>query len=135
MGSLIDRTVWVNDLFDVYAGLLTPHQREVLFLYYSLDFTLSEIADRLGVTRQAVHDSLVRGVQALEKLERSLGFYSQVSAIESGLNDCLGMICVLRSRVGEISRAEMQENLGNIVEELQRLLDALSTAGGEEHGF
>ncbi|MFO8060036.1 MAG: sigma factor-like helix-turn-helix DNA-binding protein [Bacillota bacterium] len=135
MGSLIDRTIWVNDLFDMYASLLTPHQREVLFLYYSLDFSLGEIAERLDVSRQAVYDSLVRGVEAMENLESSLGFLSQVNAIESCLNDCLAVVAQLRGRADEMSGVQMQESLSTITEELHRLRDALSTAGGEDDGF
>lgn len=135
MGSLVDKTVWVNDLFDMYASLLTPHQREVLFLYYSLDFSLGEIADRLGVTRQAVHDSLVRGVEALEKLEGNLGFLAQVTSIESCLTECLAMVARLRGRADEVSGCQMRKSLSNITDELHRLRDVLSTAGGEENGI
>ena len=135
MGSLVDRTVWVNDLFDMYASLLTPHQREVLFLYYSLDFSLAEIADRLGVTRQAVHDSLIRGVEALEKLEGNLGFLAQVTSIESCLTECLAMVARLRGRADEMSGSQMRNSLNSITDELHRLRDVLRSAGGEEDGI
>jgi len=43
-----------------YTHLLTPHQAEVVRLYYRESLQQQEIAEKLGVTQQAVHDSLRR---------------------------------------------------------------------------
>lgn len=43
-----------------YLHLLTPHQAEVVRLYYRESLQQKEIAERLGVSQQAVHDSLRR---------------------------------------------------------------------------
>lgn len=37
-----------NDLLDVYGGLLTQRQREILGLYYEEDFSYTEISEELG---------------------------------------------------------------------------------------
>jgi len=60
-------------LYDFYGKLLTPKQQEVMQLYYEQDLSLSEIAEELKITRQAVYDILKRSEQALEKYERKLG--------------------------------------------------------------
>jgi predicted DNA-binding protein YlxM (UPF0122 family) len=62
----------VARLFDAYALLLTKRQQALLRMYYHEDFSLGEIAGRLGVTRQAVFDSLRRSVAEMEHLERRL---------------------------------------------------------------
>ncbi|MFO7941836.1 MAG: sigma factor-like helix-turn-helix DNA-binding protein [Bacillota bacterium] len=74
MASQLERTLRANRLYDLYAGLLTQRQRRVVYLYYAMDLSLGEIAERLGVTRQAIHDSVVRAVSTLEDAESSLGF-------------------------------------------------------------
>ncbi|MBI4280419.1 MAG: HTH domain-containing protein [Armatimonadetes bacterium] len=59
-------------MIDVYATLLTPRQQQLLRLYYHEDLSLAEIAERFGVTRQAIHDSLKRSLNELRHLEGTL---------------------------------------------------------------
>lgn len=60
-------------LFDAYAGLLTARQRGLLQMYYHDDLSLGEIAAHVGVTRQAVFDSLRRSAAEMRHLEGRLG--------------------------------------------------------------
>lgn len=69
----IERSVHMNLLFDFYSQLLTEHQRTVFRHYYHDDLSLGEIAEDLGVTRQAVYDLLRRSERALESYEARLG--------------------------------------------------------------
>jgi len=62
----------VARLLDAYAEMLTPHQQDLLRLYYHDDLSLGDIAARVGVTRQAVFDSLRRSVAELRHLEARL---------------------------------------------------------------
>lgn len=64
--------VWA--LADIYGPLLTDRQREMLRLYYGEDLSLAEVAERFGVSRQAIHDLLRRSVLALEGYEAKLGW-------------------------------------------------------------
>ena len=52
----LDKNLYVNRLIDLYGGLLTDHQRNILELYYCCDLSLSEIAEQEEVSRNAVHD-------------------------------------------------------------------------------
>ncbi|MCL6498552.1 MAG: HTH domain-containing protein [Firmicutes bacterium] len=69
---LADRFAVIR-LFDAYARLLTPRQQQLVALYFHDDLSLSEIAERLGVTRQAIHDSLRRSLAELVRYEELLG--------------------------------------------------------------
>lgn len=60
-------------LFDCYGALLTQRQRDVMELYYNEDYSLSECAAELGITRQAVSDSLRHSEQILRDTEEKLG--------------------------------------------------------------
>ncbi|MGX8680238.1 MAG: YlxM family DNA-binding protein [bacterium] len=60
-------------LMDCYKSLLTDKQAEYLELYYEEDWSLSEIADSLNVSRNAVFDNLKRAVKVMEKYEKKLG--------------------------------------------------------------
>lgn len=69
----IEKTNRINVLIDFYGGLLNDKQREALQLYYSEDFSLTEIAESTGATKQAVSDLLRRSEKNLEKFETVLG--------------------------------------------------------------
>lgn len=60
-----------------YEELLSPRQREVLALKLDEDLSLAEMAERLGVSRQACEDALKRAERALRRLEGRLGLLSR----------------------------------------------------------
>ena len=60
-------------LYDYYGGLLTGKQRQCFDLRYNQDLSLGEIAQTLGVSRQAVCDNLTRTEALLRKLEENIG--------------------------------------------------------------
>jgi|SRR5690625_4467410 len=72
---MLEKTVRINRLFDVYQSLLTAKQRQYMELYYLEDFSLAEIAQHANVTRQAVYDNLKRTEQTLENYEQKLKVY------------------------------------------------------------
>ena len=60
-------------LYDYYGGLLTGKQRQCFDLRYNQDLSLGEIAQVMGVSRQAVNDNLARTEALLRKMESSIG--------------------------------------------------------------
>ena len=72
MESSLEKKQRVNLLMDCYEDLLTEKQREFLSYYYDEDLSLSEIAEELDVSRNAVYDNLKRAVNALEDYENKL---------------------------------------------------------------
>ena len=60
-------------LFDYYGDMLTERQRMCLDLRYNQDLSLAEIAEELGVSRQGVHDNIIRAEAHLEKMEAKTG--------------------------------------------------------------
>ena len=59
-------------LMDCYRELLTDKQKQYLSLYYEEDLSLSEIAEDLSVSKNAVFDNIKRSVMSLEKYESKL---------------------------------------------------------------
>ena len=64
----MDRFTLNNQLIDFYGKLLSTRQQEILNYYYYEDLSLSEIADNLNISRNAVFD-------ALKKAEEKLNYY------------------------------------------------------------
>lgn len=59
-------------LFDFYGELLTEHQRRIYGDAVCNDFSLSEIAEEQGISRQGVHDLIKRCDRILQDYEDRL---------------------------------------------------------------
>lgn len=60
-------------LYDYYGELLTDRQRMCFDLYHNQDYSLSEIAQELQVSRQGVYDNLSRAEALLKDMEEKTG--------------------------------------------------------------
>ena len=63
MEKIVEQTL----LYDFYGELLTEHQRRIYEDVVLNDYSLSEVAQELGISRQGVHDNLKRCSRILEK--------------------------------------------------------------------
>jgi len=68
----MERLMRIALLNDIYGELLTARQQELMELCYNQDFSLGEIAELKGISRQAVFDNLRRAEKALESYEEKL---------------------------------------------------------------
>ena len=60
-------------LFDFYGELLTDRQRQIYEEVVLDDYSLSEVAEEYGITRQGVHDMIRRCTASLNGYEKKLG--------------------------------------------------------------
>lgn len=75
----MDKVYETSLLLDFYGQLLTDRQYEILDLHYNNDYTLSEIAEQLNISRQGVYDNEKRGRALLNEYENKLGLLSKFS--------------------------------------------------------
>lgn len=59
-------------LLDFYEPILTDKQADFLRKYYDFDYSLSELAEEEGITRQAVQFALKKAEKKLFELEEKL---------------------------------------------------------------
>ena len=59
-------------LYDFYGELLTEHQRRIYEDVVLNDYSLSEVAADLGISRQGVHDNVKRCNKILSDYEEKL---------------------------------------------------------------
>ena len=64
--------IYDNILKDYYGSLLTARQNEILDLYLTYDLSMSEIAERLNISKTAVADILNRSYKQLDEYENKL---------------------------------------------------------------
>ena len=68
MEKFVERTL----LYDFYGELLTERQQQIYESVVLEDYSLSEVAEEQGISRQGVHDMIRRCDKALEEYERKL---------------------------------------------------------------
>ena len=73
MNKIMEQTL----LYDFYGELLTDHQRQVYEAVVLNDYSLSEVAEDLGISRQGVHDMIKRCGRILSDYEEKLHLVSR----------------------------------------------------------
>ena len=72
-------------LYDFYGELLTDIQKEVFEDTVLNDYSLAEVAEDRGITRQGVYDNLKRTKEILREYERKLGLVAKFLSIREEL--------------------------------------------------
>ena len=101
------KSIRVNRLFDMYGDLLTENQKKMISLHYQLDLSLGEIAEQEGISRNAVFDSIKKGLSLLENYEEKLSLIKNedelkdyLSSIKNGKsNDVIALIQQIEERI------------------------------------
>ena len=82
-------------LFDYYGGMLTEKQRECFDMRYNQDLSLGEIAEMMGVSRQAVNDNLSRTEALLRRMEENIGCVKRDMIRRNAIHEILDAATVL----------------------------------------
>ncbi|MCL2632996.1 MAG: hypothetical protein FWD34_00595 [Oscillospiraceae bacterium] len=86
------KNLGVNILLDVYGALLTDRQRVTLELYYGDDFSLGEISQETGITRQGVLNCIHKAEKKLFELETKLGLIRKFRDLQDDIDKLEGLI-------------------------------------------
>jgi predicted DNA-binding protein YlxM (UPF0122 family) len=92
-------------LFDFYGPLLTEKQQRAINLHYENDFSFSEIAQHLHISRQAVYDLLKRAVTLLEEYEARLHLVEKFSRTQQELKS----VYMLLNKGEELDRRDIAQ--------------------------
>ncbi|MFW5981959.1 MAG: YlxM family DNA-binding protein [Halanaerobiaceae bacterium] len=84
---MLDKAIEIGILFDFYGQLLTEKQQNAIELYYFHDLSLSEIAERLEISRQGVYDHLHRGEEILKDYENRLGLLAKYEFLKNEIEE------------------------------------------------
>ena len=82
-------------LYDYYGGMLTEKQRECFDMRYNQDLSLGEIAQMMGVSRQAVNDNLSRTEALLRRMEENIGCVKRDMQTRKAVQELLDAAAVL----------------------------------------
>ena len=73
-------------LYDFYGELLTEHQQNVYEDVVLNDYSLSEVAQDQGISRQGVHDLVKRSTRILEEYEEKLHLVEKFVAVREKID-------------------------------------------------
>lgn len=73
-------------LMELYGDMLTKKQLSMMDMYFNLDYSLSEIAENSGISRQGALDNIKHGEAKLKKFETALGIMRKYTATEHELD-------------------------------------------------
>ena len=74
-------------LYDFYGELLTEHQKQVYEDVILNDYSLSEVAASLGISRQGVHDLVKRCNKILQEYESKLHLVEKFVTIKEQIEE------------------------------------------------
>ncbi len=71
--------------YDFYGEFLTEKQAKMFSSYYNDDYSLAEIAQEYGISRQGVLDTLKRAQAKLKDMEQKLGLVEKQQGEINGI--------------------------------------------------
>lgn len=111
-------------LLDCYGNLLTEKQFTAIDLYYQEDFTLSEISEQTGITRQGVWDNIKRGERFLFDIESKLHLVDRLNDLNEKLTFAKQVTQDVKDYASQkFFPADMIKNLEKMVEMFKELIN------------
>lgn len=71
------KKIELSMLCDIYGSLLSEKQRDAVEMYCNEDYSLSEIAENTGISRQGVRDQIKHAESQLVTFEEKLGLLAK----------------------------------------------------------
>lgn len=115
----MEKNVKISMLLNIYGKLLTEKQYESLDNYYNSDLSLSEIAENMNITRQAVRDNIKKGENKLFEFEEKLEIMKRAFERDKKINNVLSELTKLETNSSD---KQVQKVINHIMQELSCLV-------------
>ena len=115
---MTEETLYRTMLFDFYGELLTAKQKEYFDLHYNADYSLSEIAEETGISRQGVWDIIKRAEETLRKTEEKTGLIRRFRENQEAVAEMEQLIAKLTAYTEGEARA-LTEQLSETLNKLK----------------
>ena len=89
---MFEKDLQISFLLDFYGEVLSPRKRTVLELYYNDDFSLAEIAQEIGISRQGVRDLIKKAEEELRFYEEKLGLARRFREAQQSAEELLTLL-------------------------------------------
>jgi predicted DNA-binding protein YlxM (UPF0122 family) len=116
---MADNKLRMTMLFDFYGDLLTDKQREYYDLYHNEDLSLAEIAENMGISRQGVHELILRAENTLFETEEKTGLLRRFTEMHAEIDKAIELASRIKGRVSDDSTKSMARQLEEILNGLK----------------
>lgn len=107
----IGKNVEASLLLDFYGSLLSERSLRLMDQHFNEDLSYGEIAELTGVTRQAVHDGVSKGLVQLAEYEARLGMIRRFRTQKESIERAVLLIEVGREEEASAELKRMLEDL------------------------
>ncbi|MFY9381810.1 MAG: sigma factor-like helix-turn-helix DNA-binding protein [Eubacteriales bacterium] len=121
-----EKDLSISALLDHYGAILSERRRYVLELYYNDDFSLAEIAENAGISRQGVRDLIKKGEAELFRCEEALGAAAAYTKLKDEAEIISKELLSLAATINQMSQSESSLNLSKKLSEIAERVLALT---------
>ena len=105
-------------LLDTYGVLFSDRKRELLDYYYNEDYSLTEISELTGISRQGVRDSIKKCEEEIFSIESKLKLVETTEKMRSSLSEVI-------AELETIAESNTNSDLRLAVEKLKSIRSSL----------
>ena len=113
---MFQKNMAVSLLLDFYGDILSEHKRTIMEMYYDEDMSLAEIAEQVGISRQAVRDVIKKSESELSELESTLGLVKKFDKLKKDLEDIKNELTSLSECSSDSDKAKISQVIRKIDE-------------------
>ena len=99
-------------LCDIYGSLLSDKQRDAIDMYCNEDYSLAEIAEHTGISRQGVRDQIKHAEAQLVTFEEKLGLMKKTSKASEKFKE-----------LSDFEEVKKNNELADIIKDIQDILN------------
>jgi len=103
-------------LYDYYSDLLKENQANIIDLYYNQDYSLSEIAEEMNISRQGVHDALKRAEKSLIEYEEKMKLHYKYDKYNKSAENIINLI-------SDITDEKYKDIVKKIIDEASKIIN------------
>ena len=104
---------------DIYGALLSERKQELMTYYYDEDYSLSEISEITGISRQGIRDSVKKSESELRELEDKLHLAERIRTLNQSLDKLTEAIEQIAAEAADDST---KEALKNVLHSLKQII-------------
>ena len=109
---MFEKNLQIGYLLDFYGDVLPERRRDIMDMYYNDDLSLSEIAESLGITRQAVRETIKKTETELFFYEEKLGLLSRFRTAQAHADKALALC----EAMGNAAPRELKDEILSLAE-------------------
>ena len=117
--KIFEKDMTIPLLMDLYGQVLSDRKRELLDYYYNEDYSLAEIAEITGISRQGIRESVKKSEAELRALDDSLQLIRRTQQLETKIG-------AIREEIRKLLEDPASEEIRSKLEQIDLLTSSLS---------